>query len=71
MFENDVKIYGIQTEFRPELRHLPFENDVKIYGIQTSSRAEFERMLFENDVKIYGIQTDLLHPATRGSLRMM
>ena len=34
-FENDVKMYGIQTLWFV-VRHLPrFENDVKMYGIQT------------------------------------
>ena len=38
MFENDVKIYGIQTS--PVFLSLSseFENDVKIYGIQTADR---------------------------------
>ena len=35
MFENDVKIYGIQTLFAREAHKVMFENDVKIYGIQT------------------------------------
>ena len=36
LFENDVKIYGIQTERRNVHMDLQFENDVKIYGIQTA-----------------------------------
>ena len=37
MFENDVKMYGIQTkDFDLEYNTL-FENDVKMYGIQTVS----------------------------------
>ena len=35
MFENDVKIYGIQTNKILERSLRKFENDVKIYGIQT------------------------------------
>ena len=35
MFENDVKIYGIQTILTPQRPPERFENDVKIYGIQT------------------------------------
>ena len=35
VFENDVKIYGIQTVIRRSERPIKFENDVKIYGIQT------------------------------------
>ena len=35
MFENDVKIYGIQTEHQLIHQARWFENDVKIYGIQT------------------------------------
>ena len=34
-FENDVKIYGIQTEIGKSEPDALFENDVKIYGIQT------------------------------------
>ena len=34
-FENDVKMYGIQTsDVFPSLS-VAFENDVKMYGIQT------------------------------------
>ena len=39
MFENDVKIYGIQTVNFLYMSQLLFENDVKIYGIQTVFRA--------------------------------
>ena len=42
LFENDVKIYGIQTSKTSFPLDTLFENDVKIYGIQT--RTEFERM---------------------------
>ena len=35
-FENDVKIYGIQTKVEGNLVESVFENDVKIYGIQTA-----------------------------------
>ena len=34
-FENDVKIYGIQTNGILRKMNIMFENDVKIYGIQT------------------------------------
>ena len=34
-FENDVKMYGIQTRSQVEQVHTMFENDVKMYGIQT------------------------------------
>mgnify|MGYP004524740473 CR=1 FL=1 len=37
MFENDVKIYGIQTHDKDKKEGSEFENDVKIYGIQTST----------------------------------
>ena len=42
LFENGVKIYGIQTSKTSFPLDTLFENDVKIYGIQT--RTEFERM---------------------------
>ena len=35
VFENDVKIYGIQTNTNTGGFQARFENDVKIYGIQT------------------------------------
>ena len=34
-FENDVKMYGIQTGHRESQERREFENDVKMYGIQT------------------------------------
>ena len=34
-FENDVKMYGIQTMICYENSNGKFENDVKMYGIQT------------------------------------
>jgi len=36
-FENDVKIYGIQTVQKQGNIIGAFENDVKIYGIQTKA----------------------------------
>ena len=36
-FENDVKMYGIQTDFSESRSTLWFDNDVKMYGIQTNS----------------------------------
>ena len=35
MFENDVKMYGIQTMYANAMANTWFENDVKMYGIQT------------------------------------
>ena len=35
MFENDVKMYGIQTVKQLRKSGRMFENDVKMYGIQT------------------------------------
>ncbi len=56
-FENDVKMYGIQTLPRPRETLQKFENDVKMYGIQTSYSRCKVHPGFENDVKMYGIQT--------------
>ena len=36
-FENDVKMYGIQTNRWNVREYGEFENDVKMYGIQTST----------------------------------
>ena len=35
-FENDVKMYGIQTLKKILERVMEFENDVKMYGTQTT-----------------------------------
>ena len=56
-FENDVKMYGIQTTLDKTESQSQFENDVKMYGIQTYSSLQLEPQMFENDVKMYGIQT--------------
>ena len=37
MFENDVKMYGTQTEKCRIYPVRPFENDVKMYGTQTNN----------------------------------
>ena len=34
-FENDVKMYGTQTDDTSIKNHVMFENDVKMYGTQT------------------------------------
>ncbi len=52
MFENDVKIYGIQTDKFKKAFGEEFENDVKIYGIQTKENSGHTQQAFENDVKI-------------------
>ena len=57
LFENDVKMYGIQTSLHSALRLRLFENDVKMYGIQTNNSTSLSVLKFENDVKMYGIQT--------------
>ena len=37
-FENDVKMYGTQTNFLNKIILILFENDVKMYGTQTYAR---------------------------------
>ena len=71
MFENDVKMYGIQTIIRISRRSTAFENDVKMYGIQTSIFPITSLSKFENDVKMYGIQTCKRGEKERERLRMM
>ena len=34
-FENDVEMYGAQTETAPDSDSKEFENDVEMYGAQT------------------------------------
>ena len=43
-FENDVKMYGIQTRSVPDRQQDQFENDVKMYGIQTSALSSLANM---------------------------
>ena len=35
MFENDVEMYGAQTQVTKLLKDSKFENDVEMYGAQT------------------------------------
>ena len=56
-FENDVKMYGTQTNLFGISRHFSFENDVKMYGTQTRATVSTILVVFENDVKMYGTQT--------------
>ena len=71
LFENDVKMYGIQTVILLMWWMVMFENDVKIYGIQTPVIVDVPTPTFENDVKMYGIQTNIWHTHRTESLRMM
>ena len=57
VFENDVKMYGTQTEAPDDNKRQMFENDVKMYGTQTEYYPDVFTDLFENDVKMYGTQT--------------
>ena len=70
-FENDVKMYGIQTACFLFQQTRLFENDVKMYGIQTVFVPFVALAVFENDVKMYGIQTYSTVSNLMGSLRMM
>ena len=56
-FENDVKMYGTQTDLDDLEIDSRFENDVKMYGTQTTSSPLVRTIGFENDVKMYGTQT--------------
>ncbi len=70
-FENDVKMYGTQTQAWTFGKTVAFENDVKMYGTQTTKEFAERINAFENDVKMYGTQTisDTVDLASR--LRMM
>ena len=57
LFENDVKMYGTQTDKNELTAMTAFENDVKMYGTQTECEEDTELTKFENDVKMYGTQT--------------
>ena len=56
-FENDVNMYGTQTESRRYWLYYLFENDVNMYGTQTVYSRRSCCTPFENDVNMYGTQT--------------
>ena len=56
-FENDVEMYGAQTEYYSASRTIKFENDVEMYGAQTEIIDWADKDEFENDVEMYGAQT--------------
>ena len=56
-FENDVNMYGTQTETASRKQLPMFENDVNMYGTQTMCYHIIIRNMFENDVNMYGTQT--------------
>ena len=70
-FENDVKMYGTQTDRMSPEPNTWFENDVKMYGTQTTPFTHFSCSLFENDVKMYGTQTAPRIDSSSICLRMM
>ena len=70
-FENDVKMYGTQTDRLPYLIPPWFENDVKMYGTQTTVYGANDGFKFENDVKMYGTQTARYSLSITACLRMM
>ena len=71
MFENDVKMYGIQAIILHYPPVLQFENDVKMYGIQAAFVNTLTTASFENDVKMYGIQANRKETTEFLGLRMM
>lgn len=50
-FENDVKMYGTQTDPIRSSKCSRLENDVKMYSTQTFSGQILLNRTFENDVK--------------------
>ena len=56
-FENDVEMYGAQTERIKTAQEIRFENDVEMYGAQTVKELKGKSVEFENDVEMYGAQT--------------
>ena len=57
-FENDVEMYGTQTQRLVGIKILSFENDVEMYGTQTAMCGVVRYPKFENDVEMYGTQTE-------------
>ena len=60
VFENDVELYGTQTELFIIKQYEEFENDVELYGTQTTGILYNCATSFENDVELYGTQTERL-----------
>ena len=58
-FENDVEMYGAQTQRWHFPRLCQFENDVEMYGAQTKDIFNEQLDPFENDVEMYGAQTNI------------
>ena len=67
-FENDVEMYGTQTQTNIPRKCIMFENDVEMYGTQTKPKNVNSEHWFENDVEMYGTQTDA--QSTRGSMKV-
>ncbi len=67
-FENDVEMYGTQTQTNIPRKCIMFENDVEMYGTQTVPECSVCFAKFENDVEMYGTQTDA--QSTRGSMKV-
>ena len=70
-FENDVEMYGAQTEDVAIETDIEFENDVEMYGAQTKQSKKLTREQFENDVEMYGAQTHISSKFFTWGLRMM
>ena len=70
-FENDVEMYGAQTDITVMNKQEQFENDVEMYGAQTDSGCVGSRVSFENDVEMYGAQTANTKITCYMGLRMM
>ena len=51
-FENDVNMYGTQTNRLGKKTHKQFENDVNMYGTQTCINIIKPCLKFENDVRL-------------------
>ena len=58
-FENDVNMYGTQTDLDNFPFKALFENDVNMYGTQTFPHCLRLLPQFENDVNMYGTQTTI------------
>ena len=52
-FENDVKMYGTQTEMAAYMGCKQLENDVKMYGILPICRDLLQKAQLENNVKYW------------------
>lgn len=52
-FENDVKMYGTQTDLEKVVSAIKFENDVKMYGVQHPNTQKHAFCHLQHPVRVF------------------